>query len=139
MKDRITFLINTVTYIIQLAFSESSTHFFFHFLTNLQLTGACQFSQHTKQNKCPQRHIVGFVSKRSLTKIALEQLGAGHHFISRLLVTKVSKIKREYLACFSFPKSFAIIKLSTKELHEGVGQNILEQSPSFTFGHGFIF
>ena len=75
---------------------------------------------------------MGFGSIKS-TKIAFGQLGAGHHFIRRLLVTKLSAIKREYFVCASFPSNLATVKPSTKQLHDGVGQNIFEHSPWFTF------
>ena len=112
-------------------FCESSIHFLFHFLSNLQLTGACQFSEQLKQKDLPQLHWTDLASNDS-ARIALGQSGAGHHLMRRLLETKDFNTNFEYLAWFLFPSNLTTVKLSTNELHDGVGQSIFEQSPFLT-------
>ena len=97
----------------------------------MQLTGACQGSEQIKQNTLPQVHWTGLASKES-TRIAFGQSGAGHHLIRRLLQTKDFKTNLEYFAWYLLPTKLITVKPSTTELHDGVGQSILEQSPSFT-------
>ena len=121
-----------MSYIIQFVFSESSMHFFRHIFSSLHVAGACQFSEHLKQNDFPQSHVTDF-SSSEFASIAFVQSGAGHHLIKRLLATNVFKTRREYLSFNSFASSLTIVKLSTKQQHKGVGQYILEQSPESTY------
>lgn len=76
-------MITLVLAAIQFDVSESSSHFLIHFLNKLHLTGSCQFSPHTKQNKCKHRQITGLESIYCAL-ITLLQSGDGHHRNSRL-------------------------------------------------------
>jgi hypothetical protein len=69
---------------IQLAVSESSSHFFNHIFTSVQGAGWWSFNVHPKQKKWRQTHCtVGTIRRRSrcLTgqSTAYSQFGAGHH------------------------------------------------------------
>ena len=113
-------------------FSESSMHFFRHNFSSLHVAGACQFSEHLKQNDFPQSHFTDF-SSSEFASIAFAQPGAVHHLIKRLLATNAFKTTREYLSFNSFASSLTMVKLSTKQQHKGVGQYTFEQSPESTY------
>src|SRR5579862_6292457 len=70
---------------IQFAVSESSSHFFNHFLTREHGVGWCSLSVHPKQKLCEQAHwtegTIWFKSRFLIPhSTAYSQLGAGHHF-----------------------------------------------------------
>lgn len=83
-------IITLVLAAIQFEVSESSSHFFIHFLSKLHLTGSCQFSPHTKQNTCKHRQITGLDSIY-WALITLLQSGDGHQRNNRLHYFKITK------------------------------------------------
>jgi len=83
---------------IQLEVSESSSHFFIHFLSRWHLTGSCQFSPQAKQNVCVHLQVTGRASTYC-TLIALLQSGEGHHLNNRLHCKWKSNLYTQFKRC----------------------------------------